>query len=111
MLYAAYFGSGPSIDVPSSPLLSTEQTDSQKESQMRNVTLNAAIATILSNKFGAAAAEMVEREPLDSPVDEYSTKSTKMFTSYKTFDPAEKKKKETRKRNKAAAASRKRNRK
>lgn len=102
MLYAAYFGGGPPVD---------STRIAQKESQMRNVTLNAAIATVLSAKFGGAAAEVIEREPLDSPVDMYSTNSTKTFSNYNHFDPADKKKKQTRKRNKAASASRKRNRK
>lgn len=101
MLYAAYFSRGYSAE---------DRHIAQKESQMRNVTLNAAIATVLSTKFGGVAAEVIEREPIGYPSDSLSF-NPKTSISHRHSDPAEKKKKLTRKRNKAASASRKRNRK
>lgn len=81
---------------------------------MRNVSLNAAIATILSAKFTAGEPQpnmVMERDCMDSNVDCAPVRQYDSARSYFGFDSAEKKKKQSRKRNKAADASRRRNRK
>lgn len=78
---------------------------------MRSVTLTAAIATVLSQKFvGTGGAEVVPREPENYPAPVWSGDRSSR-SSYPVFDSLDKRKKANRRKNKAAAASRKRNRK
>lgn len=79
---------------------------------MRNVTLNAAIATVLSAKFtGGGSAEVIQREPqtFASPVPQRESKSRTIISPYLASEL--KKKEAKQKRKKIAAESRKRNRK
>jgi hypothetical protein len=77
-----------------------------------NITLNAAIATVLSSKFSSGgSAEVIQREPREfaSPVPQRESKSRTILSPYAASELKKAEAKRTRK--KIAAASRKRNRK
>lgn len=82
---------------------------------MRNsITLNAAIAAVLSQKFvGGESAQIVQRDPesYPAPVSNSTERSYSLPRAPQHFDSLDRKSQHNRKRKKIANASRKRNRK